>query len=346
LRSDKRLVGWFVVFSTLTFILLGSIEIYVNNYRVVGNFLGTPFILTHRNANGFDGMLANLVRYVIGSTDIGVDLANRHSPFMAKLQEICRSILSLMHLENMGYRPDYNDSTMTFVKDNGEAGTAFGPLGTISLWTAVCILFSRPRRHVLWQLCMAGLASFLLTCAIIGWMPLNMRFLMLPFLLFTIATTILLTGPEAQNVVGRRAFLFVALSSAVFFPLYSVNKSPRDLWRSITEREWITTKERPAMLETIDGHSRHREQIGTAPLLLFASYDSWVLPILQMRNLTVIPSPKIDLACLQQAAKQYASDSVYILALNQRLATNLTVNLIETFKEDTSLLQWRTSPPK
>ena len=345
LRSDKGLIATFIGFTLLNFVLLGSVETYVNTWKTFGNFIGPPFIVDHRNRDGFDGMVANFVRYLIGSTDIGLDLANIHSPFAVKLQELCRATLKLMLLENKGYRADYSDSALVFYRAGGEAGSAFGPLGTMSLWAAVWILFTRPVRDVLWRLCAAGFAALLLTCATIGWMPWNMRFLILPFVLFTLATTILLTGPDARSVLGRRIFLFLALCSAIFFPIYSFNKSPHDLWQSVTNRDWVMTKERPSMLEVVSDLETRRGQIGHTPLLLYAGGDSWVFPILQMRALNVIPAPHIDRKRLQQAAAQYASDSVYVLVLNQQLTPGLEVTLIRTFQEpDTSLFLWHAAP--
>jgi len=343
LRYSPRLVARFVGFSLVSFILLGSVEIYVNNQRTFGNLIGSPHIASHRNADGFNGTVANLVRYVIGSTDIGLDVGNRQSPFAAQLETVCRSVLKLMHLENVGYRPDFNDANLQFVKTEWESTTDFGPLGTLSLWMAVYMLLQRPARDDLRRICMAGLLSLLLLCATVGWMPWNMRFLMLPFLLFTLATTIFLTGPEARGLVGQRVFLLLALGSAILFPLYSFNKSPRDLWRSVTMREWMTVKERPGMAEIIDDVDGRHELIGQTPVVLSAGGNSWVLPILQMRDLRIIPSPIVDLSLLRNVASRHHTQSVYILLLNQDrpIEKGCAVSLVKKYGEaDSGLYIW------
>lgn len=173
-----------------------------------------------------------------------------------------------------------------------------------------------------------------------------MRFLMLPFLLWTLAATIYFTAETRQALVCRRLLFAIAVFSAFVFPLCSYDKGPVDLWLSLADRDAMTMKERPGMLPVIRSIKAKQKQIGSTPLLLSAGGDSWVLPILQMRGLNVIPSPQIDLARIQQTAKQCNSDSVYILALNRRLGPELGLALIENFPEDTSLLQWRAPQPR
>jgi len=346
LRDTARLARRFVGFSVVCFILLGSVEIYVNNEMTYGHLIGNAHIASHRNVDGFSGMMANLVRYVIGSTDVGLDLANPETPSAAWLERFCRSTLSFMHLENKGYRPDFDDAKLQFLKTGGEAGTDYGPLGTLSLWIAVCLILCRPARDDLRRLCLAGLGSLLLVCATVAWMPWNMRFLMLPFLLFTLATTIFLTGPESRSLFGQRLFLVLAVSSAILFPMYSYNKSPKHLWRSVTQREWMTMRERPSMTEIVDDLDARREQIGQTPLLLSAGGDSWVLPILQMRDLHVIPGPVVSLSLLRDAAARYHSQTVYVLLLNQPrpLEPGCTVALVKRYGEpDSGLYVWSSS---
>ena len=346
LRSDKRMVMRFLGVSLLSVVLLGSIETYWNNQRTFGNPIGTPHIVSHANHDGFAGTLANFIRYVIGSTDLGQDLVSPHSPFTARLETICRTILQTLHLENKGYRPDFNDSNLEFVKNGWESGSAFGPLGTISLWLAVWILFTHPVRDVLWRLCLAGFGSLILLCATVAWMPWNMRFLMLPFLLFTLAGTIFLTGPGAWGILRRGGFLLVAVGAAVLFPLYSFNKTPRDLWCSVTDRRSMTLKERPAMSEIIDDLDARRKQIGRTPVLLSAGGNSWVLPVLQLRGLRILPSPQIDPSRIRQLAARDRCGFVYILALNRSLPEQRNLIPIKKYGEtDSGLFLWLATDP-
>jgi len=67
-------------------------------------------------------------------------------------------------------------------------------------------------------------------------------------------------------------------------------------------------------------------------VLLSAGANSWVLPLLQMRDLTVIPAPHVNLPRIQQIAKQYHSDSVYILLLNYRLDTDCNATFDKDFQ--------------
>lgn len=346
LRHDWQSMKQFLSWLLLCLILFGSSEIYLNNWMTYGHPLGPDQIRRHRNLDGVSGMLANFIRYTLGSINLGLDAADQQSPIPAKLADLCRAILRTAGLENKGYRWDFNDSNLQFLKVGWEAASDFGPLGTLSLLTAGFVLLSRSAKHILWRMAAAGFASLLLVCATVSWMPWNMRFLLLPFLLFTLVTVIWFTSETANGALGRIVIFVLSLYSAVVFPLYSFNKGPKDLWLSLADRPAMTTKERPAMLEIVRDLETRKAEIGTAPILLCAGGDSWVLPILQMRDLRVVPSPRVDLARLHQISSQQGRPLVYVLTLNRPLESQDGMILIKQYAEkDSALFLWSASKP-
>jgi hypothetical protein len=235
---------------------------------------------------------------------------------------------------------------MELLKTGGEGGSDFGPFGTFSCLTAGFILLGRPTKDILWRIAAAGLASMLLVCATTSWMPWNMRFLLLPFLLFSLVTVILFTSETAAGTQGRIVLLALLLFSAVAFPLYSLNKGPKDLWLSVKDRRAMITKERSAMLEILQDLEARQAEIGSAPILLSAGDDSWVLPILQLRNLHVIPFPQIDRPRLRQFSSQQGRLSVYILTLNRPLGPDCHAVPVKTYGEqDSALFSWPVLEP-
>ena len=345
LRHDWQSMKQFLSWLLLCLILFGSTEIYLNNWLTYGHPLGPAEIRGHLNPDGVSGMMANFIRYTIGSVNLGVDVADQQSPIPAKLADLCRAILNVTGLKNKGYRWDFNDSNLQFLKIGWEGASDFGPLGTLSLLTAGFVLLSRSAKYILWRMAAAGFASLLLVCATVSWMPWNMRFLLLPFLLFSLTTVILFTS-ETKGLLGRMVILALSLFSAVAFPLYSFNKGPKDLWLSLADRPAMTTKEHPAMLEIVRDLETRKAEIGTAPILLCAGGDSWVLPVLQLRDLRVVPSPQIDLSRIRQLASQKRSGFVYILALNRTLEIQRNLIPIKKYGEpDSGLFLWSNGEP-
>ena len=346
LRHDRQSVRCFLLFLLPCVILFGSVEIYVNNWLTYGHPLGPEHMQRHQNHDGIRGMLANFIRYTIGSINLGIDVANPKSPFPAKLADLCRAVLSITGLENKGYRWDFNDSNMQFLKIGWEAASDFGPLGTLSLATAGFVFLTRPGKDVLWRMTLAGFAWILLVSVTTAWMPWNMRFLLLSFVLFALVTAILLTSDAAQGWLGRLFLLVVCLFSAVAFPWYSLNKGPKDLWSSVADRSAMSTKEHPTMLEILRDLGARTAEIGRAPVLLYGAGNAAVLPVLQLRDLRVIPSPQIDESHLRRVSSENGGRALYILTLNQPLIPECHATLVKKYQEpDSALYSWPAREP-
>lgn len=340
-KCELRFVGFLALFITL----FGSVEIYLNNYLLFQRPLGPANISSHQNHDGIVGTLANLTRYVLGSVNVGYEATNASSPLNRALENTARAILSTPALSNKGYRRGFgeNDSSLIFSRV-GEAGSDFGPLGFFGLVVSAFVLLFRFRNRILWRLSAAGFGSMLLSSYMTGWMPWNMRFLMLPFILFTLTLTIIVTQLKTAGGVWRTVLFCIAIFAATLIPLSRVNKPPQDIYLALADRDKVTTKQRRGMLEVIRELKSARECIGSNPVLLCGGQNSWVLPLLQTRGLTVIPCPHPTTRSIQNAASQYRSDIVYILLLNHPRDFEAPLTLLKRFAEgDTALFEWR--PP-
>jgi hypothetical protein len=346
LRSDRRAVVNFLVSTAVCIIGWGSVEIYLNNWRTFGNIVGPLSLRNVANAGGVQGLLANFIRYALGSVNIGLDVASRQSSFPSHLENLCRGILKLSGLENRGYGRGFSDATFRFLKNGWESGSDFGPVGTLSLIAATFLLLTRRVRDPLWLMAGAGFGSLLSICGMVAWMPWNMRFLLLPFVLFTVAATIFVVHDASWSGLGRKVFLGLSLYSAILFPLYSYNKAPRHIWLSLTDRDAMTTLERPTMLEILKDLRARKSELGASPMLIYASGDSWVLPLLQMNEVQTVSCPHLSPSIIEEIAKAAHTTRVYVLALNRDAPEDLALRRIRIFTEDkTSLFEWQAPQP-
>ncbi len=135
-------IGWnrraLIVFSlslTISIILLGSTETYIDNIKVCGRLLGPPdFVDKHTNRNGLAGAAANAIRYFFGLMNVGVDVAHP-APFCDWLSNNCRALLRSIHLRDIGYYKNITDEKLHFLKDGGEASSDYGPVGMLALFS-------------------------------------------------------------------------------------------------------------------------------------------------------------------------------------------------------------------
>jgi hypothetical protein len=278
---------------------------------------------------------------------VGYEATNASSPLNRGLENTARVILRIPALSNKGYRRGFgeNDSSLNFLRA-GEAGSDYGPLGFLGLVVSAFVLFFRFRNRILWPMSGAGFGSLFLTCYMTGWMPWNMRFLMLPFILFTLVLTIMVTQLKRAGRVWRTVLFGLAIISATLIPLSWGNKPPKDIYLALADRDAVMTKERSGMLEVIRKLKSLRDRNGSNPMLLSGGQDSWVLPILQIRGLIVFPCPHPTRASIEKAARQYESDHVYILFLNHPRDFDAPLTLLTRFAErDTALFEWRPPNP-
>jgi hypothetical protein len=320
-------------------LVCGSAETYLNNRRVHGHWLGPPALVDdHRNRDGLRGAAANFVRYAIGNQNFDLDVRPGTSRSRPALEQMVRSFLPAAGLANVGYRSDFNDDSLVFPKFNAEAAADFGPVGGLSLLAAILFLFTRPKRSAVVRLSALGLASLAFTSATIAWMPWNARFLMLPFILCSLALTLQMLAWSKGRWLPSALWLGLLLFSAFAYPIYSKNKKPSDIVAAVKDRRTLETLERPTMKEVID----EVELVGAnavhpPTVLLLAGTDSWILPLLQLRSLRWVPKPRLAPDDLIAAG---ADGSSYVLVLDHQVDPALLphLELLRTFEEPFNFL--------
>ncbi len=354
LRLDRRAAVHFAGWMALCFLLFGSVEIYLNNLLVYHSALGRPaFLAENQNRDGLAGATANFIRYCFGNMNVGIDAANPASPVAAWLENACRGFLNFVGLSgNLGYRNGYGevDANMRFLKAGFDSASDYGPVGALALIASLVFVLARPPADPLWKLAAAGLATLVLTSYTIAWMMWNARFLLMSFCLFALALTLWLLrlGDHWPGRLLRSTFFILMAYSAVIYPLHSFNKKPSDLWLALMHRPAYEMSEMPPMLEVVrDLHAR-ASAIEPSDLLLHAGSDSWVLCILEMRDVHVVPAPTIDPEIL--AAASHGSRHlpgvrpVFILTVNDPVDPSVdpTLTKIKTYDAaHAALYEWR-----
>ncbi len=351
LRGRYQLfLGW-VVAATLSFCLLGSLETYINNTNIYGNPLGEPaFLLQNANSDGLFGTVANTIRYIFGLINIGWHPSELEPSWQLSLEAACRSLLKALQLTDIGYRSGFSDQKMKLFKLGWEAATDFGPLGTVAMIiSALRVLVFRKKEPACW-VALAGWILLIVTAATIAWMPWNMRFLMLPLIFFVMASLMTLS-----KMIDRRPWVFAGtvffiLYGAIVYPLYSFNKSPIDLVNAVQKREAAALKERSSMQEVFDAVRKYHTDSPATPWLLHAGSDSCVLGLLQMPEVELTISPKLETDMLNAAASKSPNGEVFILVLNREwtfpVMTQNAKQLIHfKWEHDSGIYAWH-SPVK
>lgn len=341
IKSSGRAVWQFSLFLFVSILLLGSVEIYLNNWLICKSLLGpASFLRNSRNNDGIRGAFANAIRYVFGLVDFGCDpwitLQPRHftTPFQEWLAARCADLLRFLHLSEAGYRTGYHDENFYFLRNQWEVGSDYGPAGMLAIAFAFPAIFILSRKDVAWRLCVAGFLSFAIICISIAWMPWNMRFLLLPMSLFALAFTLFIVREKTSRFRCqlRTPFLLLLIYSAAIFPLCSFNKAPSDIWESITQRDVTATKECASMLEIVEDIKALPARANKPLVLLHAGVNPCVLPILQIplrdHRLDVTPAPQLTEKVIDEAEGKAQGRPIYILVLDRKFVPETTRRLL------------------
>ncbi|MGE4659225.1 MAG: glycosyltransferase family 39 protein, partial [Arenicellales bacterium] len=312
LRRDIRLLASWCVAAGVSFCLLGSLEIYLNNAQLYSNPLGEPAVaLAHSNQDGPAGGLANLIRYVFGFINPGwVRSAAIDANWSQSLEVACRAVLEALHLTDLGFHSYFSDSTVSFRQGGDETSSDFGPFGmaamAISAWRVIRFRKAQPACWV----ALAGWFLLVVSASTVAWMPWNMRFLMLPAILFVAATLMTLAPHIEQKPWVFIGVFLMLLYSVIAFPVASTNKRPKDLIDAVQDREMQTLGERRAMRPVFDAVRELSSASPGVPWLLHTGGDSWTLGLLEMRAADVMPAPELDARVLNAASAKSDSGAV------------------------------------
>jgi hypothetical protein len=340
LRRNLRYALQFSAALLLALVLWGSVETYVNNVYLYGYPLGPEELMTNKNTDGVRGGMANAIRYTFSSVNFGAD--EKGAEFLTRQG---RHALQILRLRDLGYRSDLSDSDFLVLKKGWGGASDFGLLGFLALVGSVCILLRGAWRTAEWRLATGGFLNFGIVCISIGWTPWCLRYLMLSFLLFLLAGILSLQGLYLGRKPWPGWLLCVAILHGIaVYPLFSYNKSPRDLWTAIARREDATFKEKPGMQEVFDGVQNAVFEKKMAILFLHAGGNSWVLPFFQIEKLQMIPRPTIKEIPVVTGDMLHAGESAGLLVLNRSLKPDKGTgwSMYQRFAEpDTALYLWQ-----
>ena len=323
LWGSRGAIRTFLFSAIVSFALLGSTETYINNWIEFRNPLGAShFVSYHRNEDGFKGASANLVRYLFGNVHLPHEIweaAPAKFPSAQWLENTCRNFLSAVSLKDAGHRRGFGEEHLQFRKMGWESSSDYGFLGTLAMMVSLVTLLTGRWRTISWRLAFAGFISLGIISYFVPWMPWNNRFLLLPMVLFTLAFSHIVLNLTHRLPLARIGYLFLLLSCATVYPLYSYNKKPSDIRSSITNREGLFLKERDGKMEMVD---HLRSLLRTDPnsiLLLHAGEDAWVLPFLLLEGFNAQPVPNLTPQDFQQIRRTNPNSKIVVLTLEKSL---------------------------
>ncbi len=282
LRSHRAFVGRVLAGLVVSFVLLGSVETYVETARVYGHPLGPEtFVRQLRNPHGWKGAAANLSRYIAGSIYVGPITPGDTQAVTAVLRAE-RAFLAWSGLTNRGVRADTTDETLIFVQSGFEELSGFGLTGTFAMaLMLIAAVWWRPRA-LWWQLAAIAFSGIIVLSYTVGYSYWATRYLGGWYALAVVACVCALwenRGPVAAWL--RSAFVVCALASAVAAPLLSVNRRPADLIAAVMDRDHFEVRNYPVLGLARDQLRELRRTHPASRVYFVVSDASLVLPILE-----------------------------------------------------------------
>jgi 4-amino-4-deoxy-L-arabinose transferase-like glycosyltransferase len=343
LRNRWRAGLQFLLFFSLFLPLFGSVETYILSWQIYHNPLGSKsFIRDSSNRDGIGGALANFVRYYIGNLSLGVDGAGHQSGLTGVLEGACRSFLDFVGLKNVGYRPDFNDANMVFGKSGGDAGSDFGLVGALGMTASTIFLLTRCTTDYIWKLSGAGFLTLFLTSYTIAWMPWNARFLLVPFVAFTIALTVKVFSEPGRFRAVQRLYGSVIIVSALALPFGSLNRRPKDLKTAIKHKEHLMFSEQPQLEKIWSDVRKIRSHNKNQHWYLVAGDDSWTLPFLLIDNIEWTPAPKWETILTKERETGRIGQNAFVLVLGREVPGEIPSFTVMKYSGTTLILQIET----
>ena len=237
----RRLLG-FSLACAGTLIFWGSVETYVESYRLYDYPLGPPVIVQGgRNDDGVRGAVANVIRYSGGLIYPGPTLTRTGFQAGNSLAEGTRNFLSVIGLSDAGLMAGQSDANLTFLHTPFEEYCGYGPVGTLALVAMLLSLLVWRVSHAWWRLSFLGLFSLFALGWLLGYNVFNPRYIMIAVVPATLGFVLLVWslggGSMVFRAVARWGLLVVLASCAVAAPLLSFVKGPEAIVLSLLDRE-------------------------------------------------------------------------------------------------------------
>lgn len=343
LRREPQSLLFFIGSYVPLLFLFGSVETYALSYHCFHNLLGPPdFIRDHANRDGLRGAVANVIRYFYGNLSLGIDGANQQSSLPGTLRKACRSTLQLFHVTNAGYRSDFNDDKLRFLKIGFSSSSDFGLPGAMAMLSGPVLLLRLRSAPILALTAAAGLFSLILIALSIAWMEWNARFLCLPFVLFGIAFAVATFSKPDRHRVFQAGTAFVVIWSAVSSPFLMYNERPADLWNVFHDRERLQFSECTAIRPVYDRVVQLGSAAPRTPWFLVPNENSWTLPFMARQGLGCRPTPQWS--TIVDWRKKNPDEPAYVLVLDRPYQNELAAEVVNVYPEHALILQVPAEP--
>ena len=330
----------------------GSLETYVENARQYGHPLGPPALLRRAsNTAGVKGTAANLIRHTAGAVYLGqTDFSGAPSP-STWFSGGTRRLLAATALTDAGndrHSPDLN----LYLHQSGlEELSGYGPVGTLAMLAMLAGAFYwKNRRHVWWQLAVAGLLGLMLISSTIGYTPWAKRYLLPWFALGTLSVVCLLWESNAPWRVGLRwGFLVLAAFSSLAAPLWSFNRGPRALLDAFRDRERLETSAYPVVGQVRESLRRLHRDTPAGRIFIVTHDETVLLPLLTDQALAVLPVTRAGFQDLLDRGNVKTGDLAVFESPIQLaelvLIETVTAPNVFSFRDTRSQYIYRFTPP-
>jgi hypothetical protein len=136
IRRYKAKLTPFLASLIASILLFGSVETSLLSYFRYGHPLGPrAFVKMYSNRDGTAGAMANFIRYYIGNISLGVYSDYGRSTLPGQLEALTRYSLRTLNLTDAGYRSDFHDSNLQFLKTDKDDSSDFGIFGWLAFTT-------------------------------------------------------------------------------------------------------------------------------------------------------------------------------------------------------------------
>jgi len=328
----------FALFFGPLLLLFGSIETYVLSWRIYRDPLGpTQFVQAHTNQDGIRGATANFIRYYMATVSSGIDGVDCRSGLPGFLEEKCRLLLGNLDLRNAGCRVDFSDANMPFLKDGSDSGSDYGLVGFLALIVSSVVILRASFRKLYWTLDFLGFTLLAFTCLTIVWMPWNLRYLCLSFILFGLSLAMLIFESPNDRSWKQVIFGLIIIWSAISLPLHCGQRRPLDFWNAFFARTDLSLKQKWEMRQVYDDVLRLRMN-NKDRWFLVAGENSWTLPFLTQPRMDWQLTPRWD-----QVSKALQAltepDDAFALVLDRQLPQDKPYEILKTYSPSIFILR-------
>jgi hypothetical protein len=265
----------------------------------------------------------------MASVSLGIDGIDCRSGLSGLLEERCRNTLAILDLRDVGLRADFSDRKMPFLKDGSDSGSDYGVVGFLALLVSSMVIWTVNFRKLYWILALIGFVLFALTCLTIVWMPWNLRFLCLSFILFGLSLALLIFDERNDRSWKQVTLGLIIIWSAISLPLHCGQRKPLDFWNAFFARADLSLKQNWDMKRVYDDVLRLRRD-NSDTWFLVAGENSWTLPFLAQSKMDWKLTPRWNQ--ISQAQQSLAeSKDAFALVLDSQLPQNLPYQVLKSY---------------